>query len=298
MKLTNETIVPRNISFGISKNPKRHWSDGDLLKTAMIDCLSIFLPEGERFFIRSLKHYLPQLKDEKLRKEIQGYSIQEAFHTREHEDYNAALRALGYDVDAMEAAVRKRLGRNHPPIFNLALTCSIEHLTMSISMVTLANPDILRSAPDSYRQIWTWHAVEELEHCGVALHIFNEMTADWSALKRYALRISCHNAVIFQMLRMQLHNVALYARNDGQKTNVKFWLKLLWVFFVNPGIVGKTLPHILRYYRPAYRPQAKTYAHLLNWGRAFIGREIPELAEDSTQMANELRPANEGAGAA
>ncbi len=282
MTLTNETIVPRNISFGISKNPTRHWSEGDLLKTAMIDCLSVFLPEGERFFIRSLKHYLPHLKNQQIKKEIQGYSIQEAFHTREHEDYNVALRDLGYDVDAMETGVRNLLGKGYAPIFNLGITCAIEHLTMSFSLVTLANPDLFKDAPAKYRHIWTWHAVEELEHCGVALHVLNDVTDDWSAWKRYGLRVSCYNAVVFHMLRMQIQNLATYARADGAKINAKFWLKLMWVFFGNPAVVGKSLPHIFRYYRPGYHPEAKTYGHLLQWGREFIGREIPELAEDST----------------
>ncbi len=51
-------IIPRNFHFNIRANRKRHWLGDDVVKTVLIDNLSIFLPEGERFFIRSLKHYI------------------------------------------------------------------------------------------------------------------------------------------------------------------------------------------------------------------------------------------------
>jgi len=61
-----EDIIPRDIRFDILGNAQRHWLEDDIIKTILIDGLSIFLPEGERFFIRSLKHYGPKLQDKEL----------------------------------------------------------------------------------------------------------------------------------------------------------------------------------------------------------------------------------------
>ena len=96
-------IIPRNLRFDLKTNAKRHWFGGNPFKTVMIDAFAITLPAGERFFIKSLKHYAAKTKDPELIAEIKGYAAQEAFHTREHEDYNAGLKTLGYDVDRIEA---------------------------------------------------------------------------------------------------------------------------------------------------------------------------------------------------
>ena len=76
-----DDIIPRDIRFGILENAQRHWLEGDIIKTVLIDGLSIFLPEGERFFIRSLKHYGPKLQDRELAAEINGYTATK--HQRE-----------------------------------------------------------------------------------------------------------------------------------------------------------------------------------------------------------------------
>ena len=44
-----EDIIPRDIRYGILENAQRHWLEDDIIKTILIDGLSIFLPEGERF---------------------------------------------------------------------------------------------------------------------------------------------------------------------------------------------------------------------------------------------------------
>lgn len=142
----DEEIVPRDVRFGIADDPQRDWFDHDPVKTAMINAFSIFLPEGERFFIRSLKHYAARLDDRELAAEINGYAVQEAFHTREHEDYNRGLAELGHDVEAMEQPIAKLLANVKVPLVRLAVTCAIEHLTANFSTVTLRHPHLFEGA--------------------------------------------------------------------------------------------------------------------------------------------------------
>jgi predicted metal-dependent hydrolase len=286
MELTENAIIPRNVSFNISQNPVRHWANGDPIRTASIDCLSIFLPEGERFFIRSLRHYVKEIKNEEVRAEINGYSVQEAFHTREHEDYNRSLSDLGYDVESMEQPVRDLLRNEEPSIINLATTCAIEHITMCFSMATLGHERILQGAAQQYRRLWTWHAVEELEHSAVSLDVYDEVTAEWSSIKRYLLRVIAMNAVNYHMARIQLRNMARYLVADGAQDGVRLRLRILWALWVSPGILSCAFGDLLRYYLPGYRPKPKRYMHLLEQGRRYIGREIPELGADSVPLAS------------
>ena len=290
MDTAAKQIIPRNVTFGISNDPTRHWLNDDMMATALIDCMSILLPEGERFFIRSLKHYLPTLKDQELLAEIKGYSVQEAFHTREHLDYNKALEKLGYDVEEMESPVKRFLNKQQPAAINLAATCAIEHLTLSYSMAILKDlgtpKAILANAAMPYKRLWIWHAVEELEHSAVSLHVFDEVTAHWPAWKRYFLRVGAFNAIIFHITNIIFRNMALYAQHDGHKTGIGFKLKILWVMYGRPGVIRKALFDLGKYYLPGYRPKAEHYSRLLKAGREWIGRELPELAHDSAPLEN------------
>lgn len=273
----DEDIIPRDIRFGILENPTRQWLDGDFHKTALIDGLSIFLPEGERYFIRALKYYAPKLPDHQLAAEINGYAVQEAFHTREHEEYNRALGKLGYDVEAMEEPVRKTLRSDKIPIFRLAVTCAIEHLTATLSTVTLRNPQFLENAAPAYRRLWMWHALEELEHKAVALDVFKAATPKYSGFKRYMLRTMAFNAVAWTFLVITLRNLTLFAKVDGVKTGPRFWARLFWVLFFAPGYWRKCAPLVLKYYLPGFSPLNKDDHDLIRKGRDWLYREFTSL---------------------
>lgn len=273
----DEDIIPRDIRFGILESPTRHWLDGDPQKTALIDGLSIFLPEGERYFIRSLKHYAPKLKDRKLAAEINGYSVQEAFHTREHEEYNRALASLGYDVEAMEAPVVKTLRSDKIPVFRLAVTCAIEHLTATLSTVTLRHPQLLDHAAPAYRRLWMWHALEELEHKAVALDVLAAATRNYSPFKRYMLRAMAFNAVAWTFLVILLRNLRLFAGADGIATGPRYWVRLVWLLFGNPGYWRKCAPLVLKYYLPGFNPVNSDDHELVRKGRKWLYDEFMAL---------------------
>ncbi len=273
----DEDIIPRDIRFGILANPTRHWLDNDFHKTALIDGLSIFLPEGERYFIRSLKHYSGKLKDKHLAEEINGYAVQEAFHTREHEEYNRALVALGYDVVAMEEPVKQTLRSDKIPVFRLAVTCAIEHLTATLSTVTLRHSEILENAAPAYRRLWMWHALEELEHKAVALDVLAMATKNYSGWKRYMLRTMAFNAVAIKFLIITLRNLRLFAKADGIPTGPKFWLRFLWVVFFSPGYWRKCAPLVMKYYLPGFNPLNKDDDELVRKGRDWLYREFMAL---------------------
>lgn len=278
--LTADDIIPRDIRFHIIDAPKRHWYDGHLQKTALVDCFSLFLPEGERFFIRSLKHYAAGLEDRELAKEINGYAVQEAFHTREHEDYNRALAALGYDVETMEAPIRHALRKTQNPVLRLAVTCAIEHLTATFSLFLLRNPQMLDGAEPAYRRLWMWHALEEMEHKAVALDVFNHATRDLSAWKRYLLRIGAMNGTIVGFIALLFRNVRLYAKADGASTGFGFWLKFLGVLFIDPGYSRLTAGSFFSYYLPGFNPRRKDDLEIIEQGREWLAREYPSAAHN------------------
>lgn len=283
--LDADDIIPRDIRFGIAENATRNWFGGDFHKTAMIDGLSIFLPEGERFFIRALKHHASAVADGDLLREINGYAIQEAYHTREHEEYNRTLKALGFDVDEMEKPIRFVLRNLKSPIRRLAATCAIEHITATLSTVTLRHPELFADAAPAYRRLWMWHALEEIEHKAVALDVYNKATAGQSALSRYALRILVMNSTAIGFLTLFLRNVRIYARNAGVKTGVRFWLRFARVLLVDPGYWRRSVLTFLTYYRPGYDPRTAEDRVLVEKGRAWLAAELPLMAGGTAEGA-------------
>lgn len=282
----DEDIIPRDIRFGIVENPVRHWFDNDFQKTVLLDGLSIFLPEGERFFIRSLKHYAPKLPNRALADEINGYAVQEAFHTREHEDYNRALVKLGYDVEEMEKPVRRGFEHDTDPFVRLLVTCAIEHLTATLSSVTLRHPELLDDAAPAYRRLWMWHALEELEHKAVALDVLKQATPKLSGWKRYLARTMAMNATIVPFILITLRNIKVFARGDGIKTGPLFWLRLAKLVLISPGYWRRCMPLVLKYYLPWFSPLNKDDDELIRKGRAWLYNEFSSAKSGALPQAD------------
>ncbi|MGU3492903.1 metal-dependent hydrolase [Xanthobacteraceae bacterium A53D] len=270
-----DDIIARDIRFGIMENRQKNWLDDDIIKTILIDGLSIFLPEGERFFIRSLKHYGPKLQDKHLAAEIMGYSVQEAFHTREHEEYNRALEKLGYDVEAMEKPIRMGFEVVKNPQHRLAITCAIEHMTATLSTLTLRHPELLDNAAPAYRRLWMWHALEELEHKSVALDVLRAATPEMSGFQRYWLRVLGMNATLIPFLVLFLRNVPIYAKADGVKTGFRFWARFFRITMIYPGYWRRCIPNTLKYYLPGFDPRNADDQELMRKGREWLSKDMP-----------------------
>jgi len=61
--MTSLPIQPRKVAFDVSSVP-RHWNGGDPVLTRFFDALSVHFPEGERFFIQSVRNFKDQVTDD------------------------------------------------------------------------------------------------------------------------------------------------------------------------------------------------------------------------------------------
>lgn len=248
------TIEARNLRFGIEAAPDPDWFEKDPKRSAYCDALSIFFPEGERFFITSVQHYLPKIKDPTLQAQAKQFCIQEAMHTREHRAYNEGLRKLGYPVDLMEERVKVALAKVTNPLKRLALTAAIEHLTATLAHLVLNDPRILANTPKAYHDLWTWHCLEEMEHKAVAYDVLMQVTKDMPAYKRYLLRCIPLAIVTKNLHRILLTNLKDILRSRGIATGWKHSAHAFWVLFCFPGYYRRALGYYLRYYRPGFHP--------------------------------------------
>ena len=93
--------------------------------------LSAMFPNGEDFFVQSVRHYRDRLDDPRLRKQVNQFVGQESMHGRVHRDLNQRLAELGFQPRLVDQGVKimfNRLGATLlPPSVQLAVTAALEH---------------------------------------------------------------------------------------------------------------------------------------------------------------------------
>src|SRR5438132_3512638 len=138
-------VPTRRISFEESLHdlPKHFAVDGDLVLSHVAASLSSVFPDGEDFFVRSVRTFRDQVTDPELKRQVAGFIGQEAMHGREHRIFNDRLAGLGYPTRSVDRLTGRglRLGEKVlPPSVQLAITAALEHYTATLAEVLLSNP--------------------------------------------------------------------------------------------------------------------------------------------------------------
>lgn len=224
----NLTIQPRRIDFGLPDPLPRHWLGGDPFKTHFFNAMSLLFPDGERFFIDSVRHFRDQVTDPQQQALIKGFIGQEGHHSREHIEYNNRLQALGYDVERLTQPVRRRIAyanKHLSPVRRLAGTVAMEHFTAIMADSVLRELRWFKGSDEAMRRIWRWHALEETEHKAVAFDLYMQVCGDRKLL-REAMRFST-----WFFLRDVTRGVWHMLKRDGHQWDVRLWwrgMRWLW----------------------------------------------------------------------
>lgn len=172
------TVPTRRISFEASLQdlPKHFAADGDLILSHLAATLSGLFPDGEDFFVRSVRHYRDRITDPDMKRQVAGFIGQEATHGREHRVLNNRLDELGYPAKKIERFTRWSLETREkvvPAAANLAVTAALEHFTATLAELLLSSPDARDLfGHDEVRNLFLWHALEESEHKAVAFDVY------------------------------------------------------------------------------------------------------------------------------
>ncbi|KQD58786.1 metal-dependent hydrolase [Acinetobacter baumannii] len=171
----------KSYSFYYEENP---------VVTSLFVVLSAMFPAGEMFFIESIRNVRNQIKDEKLLEDIKAFIAQEAFHSREHKMLNNHLIHSNYpEVVEIEAQTKARLDklRQLSAVEQVAATVVMEHYTATLARLLLTDSLIKEKTTQESRNLWEWHALEELEHKSVAFDVLNAIDGNSSKNRKVAL---------------------------------------------------------------------------------------------------------------
>ncbi len=280
-------IVPRaNLDFGLQGDEiPRYWFGGDAFRTRFFDALSTLFPQGERFFIESVRKFRDQVTDEDLQTEVKHFIFQEAQHTRVHNDFNDRLKRQGMAVDHIEKQQRDVLAwtcRKFPR-WSLAQTAAAEHITALMSHFFLGNRDVFQEADPRIRAIYFWHGIEEIEHKAVAFDVMQRVAG-----VGYFMRCM---AMLYVSFFFPLHTFMIMRhmlKVDGLSRGQRFraWMKGLWWLYGPRGVFTRMLPHYLAYYLPGYHPwkhgETRSFSQ---WREAYSRHDGDPISATNTFVA-------------
>lgn len=173
----------RRPRFDLGPEVGAHWFGGSAVRTHLANGLNFVFPEGERFFIRSVRHYEDRVADPALRARVAAFAGQEAQHQRAHLAAFAALEAHGYEIASWLAWYRRAayegIEPRVPPVLRLSTTAALEHFTATFGELALAT-EMLDEAHPAMRALLRWHAAEEIEHRDVAFDVLLAVDPRWT----------------------------------------------------------------------------------------------------------------------
>ena len=265
-------ITPRDLDADFSSVP-RFWHAGSVVATGVSNGVNMLFPHGERFFVRSVKHFLDRIDDPVLREQIRGFFGQEGRHAREHDRFNDILRAQGYEIDQfMDQYVRLSswIESKLPAKVNLAITAASEHFTAILAEGALTR-DVLDRCDPNMRALLAWHAAEEIEHKAVAFDVLQKIDPS------YALRITGLLLATVLLGSFWTWGAITLLRQDGM-TLRKFIREVRSAPERDPVIRRVFVRGIRQYLRRNFHPNDNPNATLAAEWFAARGMTLPEAA--------------------
>ncbi len=251
---TDLTITPRDRRFGRNARQARWWLNNDPIGSAFHNALSITFPLGEAFFVDSVKAFRdgtpPRLADD-----IRNFVKQEVMHSREHVSFNRRVVDAGYRIDHLEQVVADSLAltKGRPEILNLAVTMALEHYTAMLAHLILSDDRLFAGADNDLADMWRWHAIEEIEHKGVAYDTWLHATRDWTRAKRWKVKAVMMMIVTARFWSKRWSGTLDLLAQDGI-TGWRARARLAWYLVGNPGPLRRILPSWLAYFLPGFHP--------------------------------------------
>lgn len=259
---------PRVPRIGFGRLPKA-WLAGSPAATAISNGVNLLFPAGERFFVRSVRHYMDRIEDPQLRAQVRGFFGQEGRHAQAHERFFDVLREQGYPVDDILARYEKLafdgLEKVMPAAVSLSVTVALEHFTAILAEDALAHDGLALTHP-AVRQLLEWHAVEELEHKAVAFDVLAAVHPSY-ALRMIGLLIAAGGLSAFwiKMTRellahdgLTLRDAAAELRRLREKAEAAGNTQLQKSIFARVFVRG-----IREYIRPGFHPHDKDHAAII-----------------------------------
>jgi predicted metal-dependent hydrolase len=273
MSVPHRDVRTRRISFSYPTGTLRqHYVDDDLVMSHVVAVLSGMFPEGEDFFVRSVRDRKPKVTDPELLSQVAGFIGQEVTHGREHRDLNDRLTEMGYRSNRVDRHVKwllalgdRFLSKNQ----RLAITAALEHYTATLAECLLEKPEAQALLGNTeVRSLLLWHALEESEHKAVAFDVYRA-AGGGELLRIWTMRI-----VSTMFLLEVIVQTGLSMLRDKAAYNPVTLISSLWALRKSPFLSREIFHKLRTYDKRGFHPDdwdaTETIEH---WRRELFGAQ-------------------------
>jgi len=164
-----------------------YWCDNSPFKSHLFNAMSITFPDGEKFYVQSVKAFKDQITDPALLEEIDTFSKQEYFHSYAHKQYNNWLDRQGLPAEELRQDVVKIIDWANSKLTaetRLAVTVCQEHVTVILAVNGLTHRSFYRRMHPHFEHVWRWHNIEEVEHKSTSMLVWQAIGGKPNKLHR------------------------------------------------------------------------------------------------------------------
>lgn len=277
MATTRSKVKVRNVSFQFDEVPK-HWILKSSIATHFVNSMHIVFPEGEKFFIRSVRRFANEIQDKDLKKDIQSFCGQEGVHAREHQRFWEVMDAQQLKPDGFAAFMKETAFSGKNSIENLmvkglnkfaprlgdkmalSVTTALEHYTAIMANALFHEPIASNDniAPQML-ELLHWHAAEEIEHKAVCFDVLKQVDDS------YILRVSGMALATLMLWGYLGIGQVYFIAQDKDKSIVTMPIETYLLFkTIIFGEVGKGFArHLLDYFKKDFHPDDIDDKHLI-----------------------------------
>ena len=278
-------VVRSDLDFKLDEIP-RFWFGGDPFITRMFDALSLTFPDGERYFIQSVRLFRDQISDPDLKMRVADFIRQEAQHGIAHDKMNQVMKDQGMPVDQFIQRLKKIFKfelEQRSPQYNIAMTAAAEHLTALMAETFYGNKNTLKDAHPYVRALLAWHAIEEMEHRDVAFDVMKQVGDVPESLRKFTLVWTT-----FLMFGFTLYRTNIMLKYDGYTAleRLKMNIKGLPWFFGKNGCIVQMKQQYRDWFDPDFHPsQHPIIAQYDVWVKTLAETNDPILAGEAFWQA-------------
>jgi hypothetical protein len=248
----------------------RDWFANDTYSTTFLGALSLLFPEGEQFFVQSVKQLRHAVRSPELERQVAGFIGQEAMHGKEHRAFNELLAAHGHaEAPVIEARLRgflRGVRRRFSPKSQLAITCALEHFTAMLAEQVLRDPRMRDDLDPRVQPLWIWHALEEVEHKAVAFDVYRAANGGYA--RRTVMMLL--TTIVFVVVHAMVHARLMARRRILHKP--WRWARGMTRMWIWPAFFVRLVPAYLAYYRPGFHPGDRDARALVDhWRHQLFG---------------------------
>ncbi len=246
--------VRKDLDFKINQVQTRYWYENSAIKTRIFDAICFTFPEGERYFISSVRAFRNQITNPELKARVADFIKQEAQHGIAHDKMNQHIEKQGMPVAAMRLQLNKMLNtmlENRSAKYNLAFTAASEHLTAMMADAFYTHKSTLAHIEPNFRALLAWHAIEEMEHRDVAFDVMSDV-----AQISYFPRAFAMVAVLTKVGILDVRLINQLIKADGYTLiqRIQLYREGISFTFGKHGVFTPMIKPTLSWFKPNFHP--------------------------------------------